>query len=70
MHLSKRRLDGNWTQPSVSMLMFYDGPNPPEGYFDDFLKIPADQQDVKSRPFLDLVQSAPSSATAGLRYVA
>lgn len=47
--------------------MFYDGPTPPAGIFDDFLAIPYFTKDVKTRPFLDLVLAAPANATGGLR---
>ncbi|KAJ7057517.1 FAD dependent oxidoreductase [Mycena amicta] len=55
------------TQPGVSHVMFYDGPTPPAGIFDDFLAIPHLTKDVETRSFLDLVQSAPSNATTGAR---
>ncbi|KAF7311780.1 FAD-binding PCMH-type domain-containing protein [Mycena indigotica] len=55
------------TQPGVSHIMFYDGPTAPSGIFDDFLAIPHFTKDVKTRSFLDLVQSAPSDATSGTR---
>ncbi|KAL0954148.1 hypothetical protein HGRIS_005285 [Hohenbuehelia grisea] len=54
-------------QPGVSQLLFYDGPSPPPGVFDDFLKIPHLTKDVKTRSFLSLVTSSPSDATAGTR---
>lgn len=47
----------------ASVLMFYDGPTPPEGIFDDFLAIPALSSDIATRSFLSLVQSTPSTAT-------
>ncbi|KAH9054940.1 FAD dependent oxidoreductase [Lactarius vividus] len=39
-------------------LVFYNGPTPPPGIFDDFLAIPANQSDVKTRSFVDLFNSA------------
>ncbi|KAH8096764.1 FAD-binding domain-containing protein [Cristinia sonorae] len=52
---------------AISVLMFYDGPTQPAGYFDDFLAIPALSKDVSSRSFLSLVKSSPSDATLGAR---
>ncbi|KAJ7027402.1 FAD-binding domain-containing protein [Mycena alexandri] len=54
-------------QPGISHLMFYDGPSPPAGIFDDFLAIPHLTEDVSTRSFLSLVQSAPSNVTTGAR---
>ncbi|KAJ7064553.1 FAD dependent oxidoreductase [Mycena amicta] len=51
----------------VSHIMFYDGPTPPAGIFDDFLAIPHFSQDVETRSFLDLVTSVPGTATSGAR---
>uniref|UniRef100_A0A0W0ETW2 FAD-binding PCMH-type domain-containing protein n=1 Tax=Moniliophthora roreri TaxID=221103 RepID=A0A0W0ETW2_MONRR len=53
----------------VSQLLFYDGPNPPAGIFDDFLAIPHFTKDVDTRDFLSLVLSSPANATAGQRGV-
>ncbi|KIY67237.1 FAD-binding domain-containing protein [Cylindrobasidium torrendii FP15055 ss-10] len=53
--------------PGVSQLMFYDGPEPPAGIFDDFLDIPHFTKDVDTRSFLSLVLAAPANATAGQR---
>ncbi len=47
--------------------MFYDGPTPPDGIFDDFLAIPALTQDVATRSFFDLINSTSNDA-AGYRY--
>ncbi|KAK7448815.1 hypothetical protein VKT23_013545 [Stygiomarasmius scandens] len=57
------------TQPGVSQLLFYDGPTPPDGIFDDFLNIPHLTKDVETRDFISLVQSSPSNATSGQRGV-
>ncbi|KAI0649785.1 FAD-binding domain-containing protein [Trametes meyenii] len=56
-------------QPGVSLLMFYDGPTPPAGIFDDYLAIPSFTKDVKTRSFLDLVKAAPANATGGQRAI-
>ncbi|KAJ7732366.1 FAD-binding domain-containing protein [Mycena maculata] len=53
--------------PGVSHIMFYDGPTPPAGIFDDFLAIPFLTADISTRSFLSLVQAAPSNATSGSR---
>ncbi|KIJ12300.1 hypothetical protein PAXINDRAFT_118261 [Paxillus involutus ATCC 200175] len=55
------------SQIAISLL-FYDGPEPPKGMFDDFLKIEA-YQDVGTRSYLSLVQSPPISLIAGKRGV-
>ncbi|KAJ7023769.1 hypothetical protein C8F04DRAFT_1240016 [Mycena alexandri] len=47
--------------------MFYDGPSPPPGIFDQFLTIPHTSADISTRSFLLLVQSAPANVTAGTR---
>ncbi|KAJ7250738.1 FAD-binding domain-containing protein [Mycena rebaudengoi] len=54
-------------QPGISHIMFYDGPSPPAGIFDDFLAIPHLTKDVSTRDFLSLITSAPANATAGTR---
>ncbi|EIN08932.1 FAD-binding domain-containing protein [Punctularia strigosozonata HHB-11173 SS5] len=55
--------------PGISQLLFYDGPTPPDGIFDEFLAIPHFSEDVSTRDFVSLVQSSPSDATAGTRGV-
>ncbi len=47
--------------------MFYDGPTPPDGIFDDFLAIPALTKDIATRSFFDLINST-SSGAAVYRY--
>ncbi|KAH7920768.1 FAD-binding domain-containing protein [Leucogyrophana mollusca] len=54
-------------EPGVSQLIFYDGPTPPSGIFDDFLAIPYLTKDVSTRSFSSLVTASPSNATAGMR---
>ncbi|GLB42526.1 putative oxygen-dependent FAD-linked oxidoreductase family protein [Lyophyllum shimeji] len=54
-------------QPGVSQLLFYDGPSPPSGIFDDFLAIPHLTMDVSARDFLSLVKSSPANSTYGQR---
>ncbi|PPR03987.1 hypothetical protein CVT24_008306 [Panaeolus cyanescens] len=50
------------TQPMASVLLFYDGPNPPAGIFDAFLSLPFIMNDFKTRRFSDLVKSNNPSA--------
>ncbi|KAG6853955.1 hypothetical protein C0991_012101 [Blastosporella zonata] len=54
-------------EPGISLHLFYDGPNPPPGIFDEFLKIPFYEKNVKTRKFLDLVQVFPVGDTYGQR---
>ncbi|SJL13225.1 related to 6-hydroxy-D-nicotine oxidase [Armillaria ostoyae] len=58
-------------QVYLSTQVFYDGPTPPDGIFDDFLAIPALAQDVTTRSFFDLINStvAPINASTGYRTV-
>ncbi|KAG1839891.1 FAD dependent oxidoreductase [Suillus subalutaceus] len=55
--------------PIMANILFYDGPTPPAGIFDEFLAIPAIVALVSTRRYVDLVQSLPLNATAGLRTV-
>ena len=48
------------------MKVFYDGPDQPEGIFDEFLAIDSFTKDLSTRSFLSFVQSAPSNATGDL----
>ncbi|KAG6844187.1 hypothetical protein H0H87_009088 [Tephrocybe sp. NHM501043] len=54
-------------QPGISLHLFYDGPTPPAGIFDNFLAIPFFHKNVRTRGFLDLVLSFPSDDTFGQR---
>ncbi|EKM52439.1 uncharacterized protein PHACADRAFT_211693 [Phanerochaete carnosa HHB-10118-sp] len=49
----------------ASLLLFYDGPTPPAGIFDDFLNLTSVQGSIGTRSFLELVQTPPSSQAAG-----
>ncbi|KAG6873644.1 hypothetical protein C0995_013151 [Termitomyces sp. Mi166 len=49
----------------IMQLIFYDGPGPPVGVFDDFLAIPYLIKDICTRDFLSLVRTPPSNATYG-----
>ncbi|KIP04819.1 hypothetical protein PHLGIDRAFT_75249 [Phlebiopsis gigantea 11061_1 CR5-6] len=55
--------------PGVSLIMFYDGPTPPAGIFDDFLAIPHFTKDVETRSFSSLVLASPANATSMTRTV-
>ncbi|KIJ54884.1 hypothetical protein M422DRAFT_152812 [Sphaerobolus stellatus SS14] len=49
----------------VGIVLFYDGPTPPNGTFDAFLAVPgAVETDVKARSFPDFVQSITQSSPA------
>ena len=56
-------------QPGVTLNLFYDGPEPPAGIFDELLDIPYFSKDVSTRSFTSLIAATPSGATEGLRYV-
>ncbi|KAJ7027700.1 FAD dependent oxidoreductase [Mycena alexandri] len=49
----------------VDNIMFYDGPTPPPGIFDEFLNITNVFKDISTRSYLSLVQSA--NVPAGAR---
>ena len=54
-------------QPSAFGLMFYDGPNLPDGVFDEFLAIPSLINEAYTRSFLSLARSWPSNFTSETR---
>ncbi|OJA21033.1 hypothetical protein AZE42_05542 [Rhizopogon vesiculosus] len=56
-------------ETEISELIFYDGPSPPEGIFDDFMAIHHLIKDVHTRSFLSLVQSSQSNATENFRAI-
>ncbi|KAF9038025.1 FAD-binding domain-containing protein [Panaeolus papilionaceus] len=47
--------------PIASVLLFYDGPNPPPGIFDSFLSLPAVTSDLRTRSYLSMIQASPPS---------
>lgn len=49
------------------MGVFYDGPTPPPGTFDNFTKITYLSTDLKTRSYLDMALTAPANFTSGLR---
>jgi hypothetical protein len=50
--------------------MFYDGPQPPTGIFDDFLALPDIQANITSGSFFEFFSSIPSLAPGTTRCVA
>ena len=52
---------------NISQGIFYDGPTPPPGTFDNFTNIPSLSSDLKTRSYLDMILSAPANSTGGLR---
>ncbi|PBK85372.1 FAD dependent oxidoreductase [Armillaria gallica] len=55
-------------QVILSTQMFYDGPDPPDGIFDDFLAIPALALDAVTRSFFDLINSTVPAINASTGY--
>jgi len=51
----------------ISQRIFYDGPTPPPGTFDNFTDIPFGLSDLKVRSYVDMILSSDSNSTAGLR---
>ncbi|KAJ7108942.1 FAD dependent oxidoreductase [Mycena crocata] len=51
----------------VSNIMFYDGPTPPAGIFEEFLAIPTLITDINTRSFLSLVQAPQANDSSGAR---
>ncbi|KAJ6533800.1 FAD dependent oxidoreductase [Mycena vulgaris] len=47
----------------ISLILFYDGPTPPAGIFDDFLSIPNLSEDINTRSFLSLFAATGDPAT-------
>ncbi|VDC04165.1 unnamed protein product [Peniophora sp. CBMAI 1063] len=46
--------------PGMSLILFYDAPTAPKGFFDAFTSLPHFTSDVKTRKYADLVSSIPS----------
>lgn len=53
--------------PGISLVLFYDGPTPPVGTFDDFLSIPHFTSGVETTDFLSVVSQASVNITYGSR---
>jgi len=49
---------------TISQVIFYDGPTPPPGIFDNFTNIPSLSSDLKTSSYADMI---PSVIGAGLR---
>jgi hypothetical protein len=47
--------------------MFYDGPTPPAGIFDEFLNIPSVASSSGTQTYLEKINSSPSNDTYGFR---
>ncbi|KAG9121112.1 hypothetical protein FRC07_003062 [Ceratobasidium sp. 392] len=54
-------------QTSMSLLMFYDGPNPPAGIFERYTNISNTSADVSTRSMSSLVRANPANGTSGFR---
>jgi len=52
---------------TIAQLIFYDGPTPPTGTFDNFTNIPSNSSDLKTHSYVDMILSADTNSTAGLR---
>ena len=55
-------------QPRSVTCIFYDGPSPPPGIFDDFLTIPCVEKNVSTRSFLSLVKACDDGNLGTIRY--
>ena len=55
--------------PGITLNLFYDAPEAPDGIFDSFLSVGHVSKDVSSRSFVDLIAATPSQLTSGMRYV-
>ncbi|KAI0260001.1 FAD-binding domain-containing protein [Gloeopeniophorella convolvens] len=45
---------------TLALTLFYDGPEPPQGLFDDLLKVPSTSQSIVNGTFIDFVNSVPA----------
>ena len=53
-------------QPIITQIIFYDGPEMPEGIYDDFLNIEPAFVDVGTKSLLDVIKLSPTNETADL----
>ena len=51
----------------AAQVLFYDGPTPPPGTFDNFTNIPYISGELKTRSYLDVILTSTANSTAGLR---
>ncbi|KAG9316804.1 hypothetical protein JVU11DRAFT_2869 [Chiua virens] len=54
---------------TISEIIFYDAPSPPDGLFDEFLSISSFAKVISTRSFLSFVSSIPVNGTYGTRVV-
>jgi len=57
------------SQPSVTMMLYYDTPNPPQNTFQDFLNIPSAVSLVQTQTLSNFIQNSEANLTAGFRGV-
>jgi len=57
------------SQPSVTLMLYYDAPNPPQGTFQDFLNIPSAVNLVQRQSLVTFIQNSEANLTAGFRGV-
>ena len=51
----------------INQGIFYDGPTPPPGTFDNFTNVPSVASDLKTRSYSDLILSASTEGATNLR---
>ncbi|KAF8329196.1 FAD-binding domain-containing protein [Amanita rubescens] len=56
------------TQPIITQIIFYDGPEKPEGVYDDFLNIEPALVDVGTKSLQDVIKLSPTNLTADLGF--
>ncbi|KAK2461055.1 hypothetical protein APHAL10511_006902 [Amanita phalloides] len=54
-------------QPAATGILYYDGPSPPSGLFDEFLKIPASSNTVHTWSLTDFTKATNLDALSGFR---
>ncbi|KAF8724704.1 hypothetical protein AX14_008667 [Amanita brunnescens Koide BX004] len=52
----------------ITQIIYYDGPNQPEGIFDDFLKIPALTSNIGTRSLHEHTKLSPTNVTADVDF--
>ncbi|TEB23056.1 FAD-binding domain-containing protein [Coprinellus micaceus] len=53
--------------PLINIQLFYDGPEPPAGIFDDFLKTESAASTVATQTFSSMINNVPAGALHGVR---
>ncbi|KAK2462597.1 hypothetical protein APHAL10511_005330 [Amanita phalloides] len=51
----------------IPVVFYYDGPSPPSGLFDDFMKIPSTVQNVHEETLTDFIRKVSLAISSGLR---